>query len=99
MMVDILIFVFIQGLAINGFYMAMDEGMILNPYKKWLQKRKAWFGKPAGLCIRCMASMYGTLTFWPATVFAYGFRWIEVLAWIMDLFDLIYLNFYLYKKA
>ena len=99
MMLEILIFVLLQGLAINGFQMAMDEGMILNPYKKWLQRQKGWVGRPMGLCIKCMAATYGTLTFWPSALCAFGFKPIELFAWIMDIFVLVYINFYLYKKA
>jgi len=99
MMLEILIFVLFQGLAINGFQQAMDEGMILNGYKFWLKSKKSWFGKPMGLCIRCMASVGGSITFWPAALYGYGFRWVEVFAWVMDIFVLVYINFYFFKKA
>jgi len=67
-MLEALIFVLFQGLAINGFQQAMDEGMIFNPYKNWLKKQKSWVGKPMGLCIKCSASVGSMVTFWP-TVF------------------------------
>jgi hypothetical protein len=98
MMIDFLIFVILQGLAINGFQQSMDEGMILNGYKNWLKKQKSWFGKPMGLCIRCMASVGGTITFWPAVLYEYGWRPIEIFAWVFDIFILISVNWILYKK-
>lgn len=99
MMFEILIFVLFQGLAINGFQLAMDEGMILNPYKKWLQKRKQWVGKIGGLCIKCASSLGGSITFWPSALYVFGFKPIEIFAWIFDIFVLVYVNFFLYKKA
>ena len=91
MMLSILIFVFLQGLAINGFQLSMDDGMIFNPYKKWLQKKKSWIGKPLGLCIKCMSSVGGSITFWPIVLYKYGWHPIEVFAGIIDIFILIYL--------
>jgi|ERR1700733_2714703 len=99
MMLEALIFVVLQSLAINGFQQSMDEGMVLNPYKKWLQKQPKWFGMPMGLCIKCMASVGSIVTFWPAVLFVYGWHPMEVFAWIMDIFVLISLNSYIYKKV
>lgn len=98
MMIEILIFVLFQGLAINGFQLAMDEGMILNPYKKWLQKQKSWIGKPMGLCIKCSSSIGGAITFWPAALNAFGWHPIELFAWIFDVFVLVSINFFIYKR-
>lgn len=98
MMIDALIFVLLQGLAINGFQQVMDGGMIFNPYKKWLQKQKSWIGKPGGLCIKCLSSTGGTITFWPSALYCYGFHWFEIFVWIFDIFVLVYVNFYFYKK-
>lgn len=98
MMLELLIFVLFQGLAINGFQQAMDEGMILNGYKNWLKNRKSWFGKPMGLCIRCMASIGGTITFWPSVLYGFGFKPIEIFAWLFDIFVLVSVNWILYKK-
>lgn len=96
-MTDILIFVLFQGLAINGFQQAMDEGMILNGYKKWLQKQNSWIGKPMGLCIRCMSSTGSIVTFWPAVLFVYGWRPIEIFAWLFDMAALVTVNWLVYK--
>ena len=98
MMVNILIFVLFQGLAINGVQLSMDDGMILERYKKWLKKRKYWMGKMGGLCIKCSASIGGTITFWPAAIYAFGFRPIEFLEWAFDIFVLVSVNWIIYKK-
>lgn len=98
MMVNALIFVILQGLAINGLSQSMGDGMILSGYKRWLKKQKEWIGKPMGLCVQCCASVGGTITFWPVVVYSFGFRWMELFAWIMDIFVLTYINLWLYKK-
>lgn len=98
MMTEMLIFVLFQALAINGLYLSMEEGMILSKYRLWLKKQKTWIGKPMGLCIRCMSSVFGSVTFWIAALSAFGFRPIELFAWIMDVLILVYLNYWLYKK-
>jgi uncharacterized membrane protein YeiB len=99
MMLEILIFVLFQSMAINGLVLSMEDGMILNGYKRWLKSRKNWFSHPMGLCIRCSASVFGTITFWPAALLGFGWKPIEVFAWIMDIFVLVYLNSFLYKRV
>lgn len=98
MMLEALIFVLLQGLAINGFQQAMDEGMILHPYKKWLLKRKKWIGKPLGLCIKCSASVGSIVTFWPVALYLYGWHPFELFTWGFDAFVLISINWMIYKK-
>lgn len=97
MMFEILIFVLFQGLAINGFQQAMDDGMIFHPYKLWLQKRPKWFSKPMGLCVQCSASVGSIVSFWPAVLYIYGWKPIEVFAWFFDIFVLVALNRLIYK--
>lgn len=98
MMLEFLIFVLFQGLAINGFQQAMDDGMILSSYKKWLKRQRSWIGKPLGLCIKCMASVGSIVTFWPVALYVYGFRPFEIFVWIFDSFVLISVNWWIYKK-
>jgi len=98
-MIDALIFVLLQGLAINGFYASMDDGMIFNWYRVWLKKMPDWIGKPFGLCVRCMASTGSIVTFWPYVLHRYGWHPAEVGAWAMDAFILVTINFYIYKKV
>lgn len=97
-MLDILIFVFLQGLVINGFQQSMEDGMILEGYKKWLKKQKSWIGKPGGLCIKCLSSIGGTITFWPVVLFMYGWHPVELFVWVLDMLSLVVVNFWVFKK-
>jgi len=76
----------------------MDEGMILNPYKRWLKKQKSWIGKPLGLCVKCSASVGSAVTFWPCTLFCYGWHPFEVFAWVFDIFVLVSISWFFFKK-
>lgn len=97
-MLELLIFIFFQGLSINGFQQSMEDGMILNPYKKWLQKMPSWIGKPLGLCIKCSASIGSIVTFWPVALYVYGWHPFEIFVWVFDIFVLVSVNWILYKK-
>lgn len=99
MMTEAIIFALIQSLAINGFYQSMEEGMIFNPYKKWLQRLPKWVGYPMGLCIKCMASVGSAVTFWPTVLYLYGWHPFEIFAWGVDIFVLVFLNIFFYKKG
>lgn len=98
MMLELLIFVLFQGLAINGFHQAMDEGMVLNTYKKWLQRQKKWVGKMGGLCIRCAATIGSIVTFWPSALYGYGWHPFELFVWVFDALVLISVNWIIYKR-
>jgi hypothetical protein len=98
-MIEAFIFVVLQSMAMNGFQQAMDEGMILHPYKKWLQRRPKWFSMPMGLCVKCLASVGSLVTFWPVVLYSYGFKPFEFFAWGMDIFVLVFLNAFFYKKG
>ncbi len=50
----------LSTLVILGIWNALDPEMILAPVGRWLERRPAWFSKPMGLCLPCMASTYGT---------------------------------------
>ena len=94
------VFCFLQALFINGVKGAMDEGMILEGFKKYVQKKlgdywsKSWVG-----CIRCMASGWSAVTFWPAVLIGFGFEWWEVPLFVANVFILVCVNFYIYKKT
>lgn len=57
--------------------------------------------KPLIECIKCMASIWGTLIYWPAVLllFHFQFRWEMVPIWIVFCFSLSYVNTFLYHKA
>lgn len=93
------IFTILQSLFINGVKEAFGEGHILYPVNKFLTKRLSeYWRRPLFGCIRCMASFYGAITFFPFAIYLFGWRWEEIPVYFFDVGILIYLNFYFYKK-
>lgn len=94
-----ILFVIVQGLIINGIKESMNEGMILDKFGKWLKKTlgEYWFA-PFGGCIRCMASVYGTITYWPVVLIMLGWHWQELPLFVADVFCLVTVNWIIYKK-
>lgn len=107
------IFMVLQSLAINGIYECFKgsrhiadngtvtyNGMVF--YKiapKFFEKyRHRWWSKPLWSCIKCMASVYGALTYWPMVIWLFGFHPMEIAVYIVDVFILVYLNAFFYNK-
>lgn len=99
LVISFFLFVLIQGVAINGLYEATQEKMILHFYRKWLQKQPAWIGKPLGLCVKCMASVWGGILFWGTVLPIFGFSFYEIWIYIVDVFVLVVVNFQIYKHS
>lgn len=99
LVISFFVFVLIQGLAINGVYEAMREKMILNFFRKWLLKQPSWIANPLGLCVKCMASVWGGIFFWGTVLPIFGFHFIEIWVYIVDVFVLVVVNFQVYKKS
>ena len=111
--VSFLLFMIIQSFVINGIFecfqggcvQEMNKGKIcqgnifymINPGFFEKAKGKIW-AKPLFSCVRCMSSVYGTLTYWPIVIMIFGFHWQEIVVYFFDLFSLVYLNYYFYKK-
>lgn len=79
------------------------DGGIFHKISFWINEReKNWFWgfirKPLFACIRCMASFWGTLTYWSVALTVLGYHWQEVTFWIFDIGILISLNWIVYKK-
>lgn len=108
------VFVILQSLAINGWHECFTgeklidgvtktidyQGMIgymIAP--KWIEKnkRKAWL-KPVIGCIKCESSVMGGITFWGAVIPIFGFHPIEILVFIFDVFILVSLNWFIFKR-
>lgn len=103
----------VQALVINGINFCfsfnctddINKGVICNGnifYKlapKFFQKHKGkiWT-MPLWACVRCMSSVYGTLTYWPVVLILFGFNQFEVIVWIFDIFVLVSLTWIVYKK-
>lgn len=78
----------------------MDEKMILEPFKIWMQKKLGgYWSKPFVGCIRCMASAWGAATFWPVVLIVFQFHVWEVPLFIADIGMLVCLNWFIYKKV
>lgn len=58
-----------------------------------------WVRKPIIECVKCMASFWGTLTYWPIMLWVFGFEWWQIPVWIVDMIILVYVNYYWYKKT
>lgn len=93
------LFTVLQALFINGVKGAMEEGMILQKFPAWSKKvfGDHWSKAISG-CSKCMASVYGTITYWPCVLWVFGFEVWEVPIFIADVFIVSVLNFYFYKK-
>lgn len=108
------IFVFLQSLAINGVHECFkgrewvdldkgpqSSGMIFYPIARWVDKKikSEWVKQPLFKCVKCQSSIWGALTFWPIVIWLFGFHLIEILIFIWDMFILVYLNYFFYKKV
>lgn len=98
-LIGFILFAIIQALIINGYKESIAEKMAGEKFGKWLKKLlgEYWFNAFGG-CIRCSASGIGAITFWPFVLIFFGWYWQEILLFGADVFVLVYLNFYFYKK-
>jgi len=114
-LVAFMIFVVLQSLAINGIYELFRGGCIENDMKKGRvcsgnlfymispefferNKNKTW-ASPFFGCVKCMASFYSLITFFPTVIYLFGFHWEEIFIWAFDAFILVFLNYFFYKKG
>lgn len=95
-----LIMIIVQSMFINGLSEAMRDGELLAPLKalgdKYIKSKS--LQKMLYKCIKCMATIYSTIVYWPFVLIVFGFRWIEVLAYIVYIPAVSFVNFYFYKK-
>lgn len=73
------------------FYMVAPKFFEKAKYKEW--------SKPVFSCYRCMSSLWGLVTFWTTALLFIGFHWFLVPMSIWDVFALVSLNGYIYKKV
>ena len=94
------LFSVLQAMFINGVKEAFSDGNILNPVKVFLSKRVSEFWqKPLYSCVKCMASLWGAVTFFPAVVYIYGVKWEFVGIYIFNVGVVSFLNNYLFKRV
>jgi len=107
------IFVFLQALFINGVYELMrgkcvndlntglkcDGNLGYKIFGKWIEKSKdKWYSNPIYSCVKCMASLWGAITFFPTVIYLFGFHWIEIPIWAFNSIILITVNYWIFKK-
>lgn len=82
-----------KGLVYEGniLYMLFPKFIKKNRDKHWA---KPFFG-----CVKCMASIYGSLTYWAIVGKSMGFNYYTVLFWLLDIVILVTVNFIIYKKV
>jgi hypothetical protein len=102
-MLELILTILFISAFINGLYISMDEGMVLNPYLKWLDKKlvkKSCDGvkyhflyKPLGGCIACMSSTFGSLAYWVLVPFTLQ----SLILWPLVVVALVFTNLLLNK--
>lgn len=109
------VFVVLQSLFINGVHDCFKgkklvdgvtskvdyQGMIFymmapSFFEKY--RYKIWTKNLWG-CVKCMSLPYGAITFFPVAIYLLGWHWEEIPIFVFDVFILVYLNFYFYKKV
>lgn len=99
-LVMFLIFCLVQSMAIVGLRNCFSDNEIFSGvarFVKWVLGE--YWSRPFVSCVKCMASVWGSATFWPPVIHFYGFNWFEIYVWIIDMFVLVFLNYFLYKRA
>lgn len=79
--------------------MAMEDGMILEGFGKWCRKTLGdYWSKPISSCIKCMSSFYSMITYWPLVLWIFGFSVWEIPLFVVNVFILVSLNWFIYKR-
>lgn len=107
------LFLPIQSLAINGWHecfvgkqwMDIDKGKMtagnifykISPSFFEKNRGKTWT-MPLWGCVKCESSVIGSITFWGVVLSLFGFHWIEFIAYLFDIFSLVSLNYWIYKR-
>lgn len=95
-----LLFVLIQSLAINGLKLCFDKEEIFYKVRLLLDRilRREWMRKPLYSCVKCMSSFWGGISFWSVVIPLFGYHNFEISIFIFDVFILVYLNYFIYKR-
>lgn len=99
LLLSFFVFCVIQAMFINGVKSCFEKEMIFNKLGEWLKSRLGeWWYKPIAGCSRCMSSIWGAVTFWPVFLIRFGFEWWQVPLFVANVFILVYLVYFLYKR-
>lgn len=98
-LLSFLIFCFLQSLMIVGLKSCFEQGEIFEKVARLITyKLGPWWSRPVVGCVKCMSSLYGSITYWPVVLSVYGFEWWQVALWLPDLLIVLYFNWFLYKR-
>lgn len=93
------LFVILQSFFINGWHQSFKEGFIFSPVRLWIKEYIGeYLSRPLFECIRCEASIIGSVTFWITVLPLFGFNAYEIWVCIADIFILVSANWLIYKK-
>lgn len=102
-MINYLLTIVLISAFCNGLYICMDEGMVLNPIWKRIEKllmktngsevKYHFLYKPLGGCLACMASVYGSLVYWAIQPFTLT----SLMMWPIVIIASVYTNLVLNK--
>ncbi len=106
-MTELILFLIAQAWVINGVHIAFKgykdptsgqhKGNVFYLMFAYKWSGEEWWQKPLYSCVKCMASLWGAVTFWPVVVYFYGFHWEQIFIFVLDVFALAYLNWIFYK--
>ena len=97
----------ITAFTIVGFHICIKKGQILYWYTKYIllyERLPEWLFKPLGGCVTCMASIFGTISFWLKIIHEHQIvNSYTLISWVVFCFSLAILNsiiyyFYVYLK-
>lgn len=95
-----LIFVVLQSFFINGVHEITRGGMFFYQARLFLSKYiSAYWMNPVCNCIKCMSSLWGTITFWATILPLFEFNFYLLWVWVSDMIILVVANYFIYKKV
>lgn len=111
--IGFIIFCVLQSLSIHGIYYAFSGGCLdqldgskfcngsifykISPSFFEKNRGKCWT-MPLWGCYKCMASFWGFVTFWGTVLPLFGFYLFEIWVFIFNVFILVSINSWIYKK-
>lgn len=114
-MIGFIVMSLLQAIIINGVHESLQGAALKDDLSKkttyqgnilymiaprFIEKYKyRYWSKPLYSCIKCMSSIHGALTYWPLVIYLFGFKWEEIPVYLADVFALVFLNYYFYKKV
>lgn len=97
--IEFLLFVLCQSIVILGISNSAEKGYILEkPAELVREKLGPFWSKPIIGCVRCMSSFWGSMTYWPMVIWKYDLHLWQLFIWPANIFALVFMNWFLYKR-